>query len=222
MGWFRSLWARLGSAAVLALLFLGLSGCGSTNSMSPQPEPQPQPQPSPQTGDIKSINHIIFMIMENRSFDHIFGQLVTYRVMQGLPAGGIDGLPPTGTAACNQPGIPPMANGSPSCMPTNLKNASYTDVIAAFKLNSMCIENTSSSWHESHQDFSLFDNTSDTPAMDGYAWSAGGDALFAGTSDADGIRAMGFYDWNTFPYHYFLATQFATSDRWFSPCPCET
>ncbi|HZU23294.1 MAG TPA: alkaline phosphatase family protein, partial [Terriglobales bacterium] len=31
-----------------------------------------------------------------------------------------------------------------------------------------------------------------------------------------------FYDWKDLPYHYWLATQFATSDRWFAPGPMET
>src|SRR5207248_2345183 len=30
------------------------------------------------TGSLQSLNHIIFMLQENRSFDHYFGQLPTY------------------------------------------------------------------------------------------------------------------------------------------------
>ena len=107
-------------------------------------------------------------------------------------------------------------------MPINLKNNDYHNTIMMFHLKTMCIENTSNAWYESHQNFNLFNLSSDTPAMDGFAWSAGGDALFIGEKDSDGARAMGFYDGNDLPYHYFLATQFATSDRWFSPGPMET
>src|SRR5947199_5505551 len=35
--------------------------------------------------------------------------------------------------------------------------------------------------------------------------------------DDTGERAMGYYDERDLPYYYELATQYATSDRWFSP-----
>src|SRR5437016_11757322 len=31
------------------------------------------------------------------------------------------------------------------------------------------------------------------------------------------MRAMGYYDGNDLNYYYFMASSFATSDRWFSP-----
>ncbi len=37
--------------------------------------------------------------------------------------------------------------------------------------------------------------------------------------DQMGVRAMGFYDGNDLNYYYFMAQNFATSDRWFSPLP---
>src|SRR5690349_24813636 len=43
---------------------------------------------------IKSINHIIFMVQENRGFDHYFGKLNDYRTAHKLPA-DVDGLPAT-------------------------------------------------------------------------------------------------------------------------------
>ncbi len=39
---------------------------------------------------------------------------------------------------------------------------------------------------------------------------------------SQGIRAMGYYDGNDLPYYYFMASSFATSDRWFSPVMAET
>jgi phospholipase C len=194
---------------------------------SPAPGPGPTPPPPGGGGNttgMTALNHIIFMIEENRSLDTYFGQLQTYRVMQGLPAGEFDGIPPDGTGPCANasPSTPPNADPAHPCMPINLKNNDYHNTIMMFHLKTMCIENTSNAWYESHQNFNLFNLSSDTPAMDGFAWSAGGDALFIGEKDSDGARAMGFYDWNDLPYHYFLATQFATSDRWFSPGPTET
>jgi len=35
-------------------------------------------------------------------------------------------------------------------------------------------------------------------------------------NDLTGERAMGYYDDTDLPYYYALATEYATSDRWFS------
>jgi phospholipase C len=174
------------------------------------------------SGDLSSLKHIIFMIEENRSFDTYFGQLDHYRMLQGLAGGAVDGLPPEGTGACSQPGLAGYTGPASGCMPTNLQNNSYSQTITAFHLQTMCIENTSNAWFEAHVDFDLFSSASSTPTMDGFAWSAGGDAISKGTNDTIGQRAMGYYDGNDLIYHYFMATQFATSDRWFSPGPMET
>ena len=40
--------------------------------------------------------------------------------------------------------------------------------------------------------------------------------------DIKGKRAMGYYDQNDLPYYYFMASNFATSDRWYSPLPGNT
>jgi phospholipase C len=60
--------------------------------------------------------------------------------------------------------------------------------------------------------------------MDGFAWSAGNDSR-DGTPpgfDINGQRVMGYYDGNDLPYYYFMATQFAISDSWFSPIMTNT
>ena len=36
-------------------------------------------------------------------------------------------------------------------------------------------------------------------------------------TDLQGRRAMGYYDQNLLNYYYYMASQFAVSDRWFSP-----
>jgi phospholipase C len=40
--------------------------------------------------------------------------------------------------------------------------------------------------------------------------------------DTDGIRAMGYYDGGDLNYYYFMASKFATSDRWFNPAMTRT
>ncbi len=41
-------------------------------------------------------------------------------------------------------------------------------------------------------------------------------------NDVDGIRAMGYYDGSDLNYYYFMASNFATSDRWFNPVMTRT
>ncbi len=40
------------------------------------------------TGGISNLNHIIFMVQENRAFDNYFGELATYRVNHQPPIPG--------------------------------------------------------------------------------------------------------------------------------------
>src|SRR5437660_2483909 len=58
--------------------------------------------------------------------------------------------------------------------------------------------------------------------MDGFVVEAAAAAKFEGGNDVIGKRAMGFYTADDLISHYFLATQFAVSDRWFAPAPIET
>lgn len=149
-------------------------------------------------GDINSVNHIIFMAQENRSFDTYFGHLNDYRASQGLSQ-DVDGMPAN---ASN-----PADDGSQ---------------IQAFHLSSTCIENTSAAWATSHINFNRFNQESDTPTMDGFVVEAAAAAKFQGSNDVIGKRAMGYYTSDDLISHYFLASQFAVSDRWFAPAPIET
>jgi phospholipase C len=146
------------------------------------------------SGDIAAVNHVIFMLEENRSFDTDFGQLNAYRQSQGLPP-DVDGMP---------------ANAS--------NPADDGTMVAAFKLNTLCIENLSPAWLESHGDYNRF-SPMGPPLMDGFVHTAQGLAKFEGLKDTAGKRAMGYYDASDLPYYYFMATAFGTSDRWFAPMP---
>jgi len=146
-----------------------------------------------------NVQHIIFMIQENRSFDHYFGHLNDYRQAHGLPA-DVDGTP---ASASN-----PSADG--------------TTTVPAFHLITQCLENASPSWNESHVDINRNNPTSSTAVMDGFVQTAAGFAKANNLNDVAGARAMGYYDATDIPYYYFMASQFATSDRWFSPAPTRT
>ncbi|MGH9539009.1 MAG: InlB B-repeat-containing protein, partial [Terriglobales bacterium] len=59
---------------------------------------------------LQSINHIIFMMQENRSFDHYFGAMREYWAANGIPDQAFDGL-----AQFNNPSQP--APALPGCDP---------------------------------------------------------------------------------------------------------
>jgi phospholipase C len=170
----------------------------------------------PENPGIQAVNHIIFLAQENRSFDSYFGKMNDYRRSAGLGA-DVDGLPDDcsssnsdWTVPCSAMNKSPDANGVP------------TTPVYAFHLKGGCIEGLSPDWTSSHWDFNAEAPDTNTPAMDGFLVSAASAALTDGLNDKQGIRAMGFYTGADLPYHYWLATQFATSDRWFSPAPART
>ncbi len=191
-------WHAIALAIVFASSLIS-SGCGGGSKDPVIPTPPPVTPPATITALQSSINHIVFMIQENRSFDHYFGQLNAYRAANGLPQ-DVDGLPAN---ASN-----PAANDS--------------GAIRAFHLRTVCHEDLSSGWSPSHIDFNRSNPTSSTPAMDGFVRSAANFAQDFGLNDLAGIRAMGYYDAGDLPYYYFMASQFATSDRWFSPMLAQT
>ncbi len=152
--------------------------------------------------DITQINHIVWMLQENRSFDTYFGSLNAYRSAHGLGTNDVDGLP------------------------ANASNPSFdgTTTISAFHIATVCIEGVTPSWNASRRDINRYNPTAGvTTPMNGFVYSA---AKYAQDSDVQvpgayvdtqGLRAMGYYTDTDLPYYYFMATQFATSDRWFSP-----
>jgi phospholipase C len=144
-------------------------------------------------GSITAVKHIVWMLQENRSFDTYFGKMNDYRKSIGLPQ-DVDGLP---------------ANAS-------------NDGIAAFHLLTMCTENISPFWNESHINYNKNQPTSNTPTLDGFVKAAANFAASQNLHDTAGKRAMGYYDNGDLPYYYFMASQFAMSDKWFAPISSNT
>jgi len=187
-------------ALVLSLLLTGCGGMATSTSTSTNNDPPPPPPPPP-PADLTVVNHIIYMMQENRSFDEYFGQLNAYRQSQGFGA-DVDVTP---------------ANASQLSF-------DHTTTFTPFHMISMCTEELSSFWNESHNDWNHEAPTSATAAMDGFANSAGNDSRNSVPTgfDINGQRVMGYYDDGDLPYYYFMATQFAMSDRWFSPVMTNT
>ncbi len=181
------------------------------------------------TAGITSIQHIIFFAQENRSLDNYFGAMREYWQENGIPDQSFDGLPqfnPTSGAAPLY-GPPPAI---PGCDPTSPYPGKCvwdpSNTVASFHMISVCNENTSPSWQEAHNDWDYTDPVGTRPAKNnGFVHTAAGDARDnPGTPfyDTNGIRAMGYWDGTDLNYDYFMASNFATSDRFFHPAMSRT
>lgn len=172
-----------------------------------------------------SINHIIFLAQENRSFDSYFGELRQYWKDNGYPDQSFDGLPQFNPVAGAAPLYgPPPAN--PGCSPTSPLgdcNPDPTNPVTSFHYQTICTENTSPFWNEAHDDWDYNDPVGVKPAaLNGFVWTAAYDAIALKYYDTKGVRAMGYYDGGDLNYYYFMASNFATSDRWFHPVMTRT
>ena len=197
---------RLLLHAGLAIVFsFVLAGCrGITDSSGQPPTPIPSPSPTP-TPSITSVQHILIAIQENRSFDHYFGQLDNYRVVHGYgKPGDVNGLPPN------------ASNPDPNGVTVN-----------NFHLRTVCVENLTPDWLESHGDYNLanLDFPDGQYLGNGFVSNAAGLAQCCDPQpsfDNRGVRAIGWYDDSDLPYYYFMAANFATSDSFFSPMPANS
>jgi phospholipase C len=143
----------------------------------------PPPPPPPSSG-LSNIKHIIFMVQENRSADNYFGVMSQYRASQGINDNAYDDF-------------------NPSIL---LPDYSGNATLSPFHFATVCHENLSPGWNESHYDVH-------GGKMDYFMKTTGS---VPSTIDPQGTRAVGHYDWTDLPYYYDLGFKFATSDRWFS------
>jgi phospholipase C len=178
--------------------------------------------------NITALTHIIFLAQENRSFDHYFGAMRQYWSQNGYPDQQFDGLPQFNPATGIAPLLGP-APAIPGCDPTAPPPSDCVfdtnNPITSYHLITQCIENPSPSWNESHVDWNFNDQVGQYPAtLNGFVWTAAHDARYNTPpfNDVDGIRAMGYYDGSDLNYYYFMASNFATSDRWFNPAMART
>jgi phospholipase C len=178
--------------------------------------------------NVAVLNHIIFLAQENRSFDHYFGALREYWAQNGYPDQSFDGLPqfnPSSGAAPLKGPAPANPGCDPSSPPPSDCVFAVNNPVASYHLATLCIENPSPSWNEAHVDWGYYDLVGQmSPALNGFVWAAGHDAraLVPPFNDVDGVRAMGYYDGGDLNYYYFMASNFATSDRWFQPAMTRT
>ena len=176
-------------------------------------------------GSLQSINHIIVFAQENRSLDHYFGAMRQYWAQNGFADQSFDGLPQFNPAS----GLAPLqgpAPAVPGCDPTqpypgfDACSPDTSNLISSFHFTSVCQEEQSPFWDESHVDWDYNAPTGTGPAaLNGFVLTAADDARQQSPTlmDTNGIRAMGYFDGSDLNYYYFMASNFATSDRWFSP-----
>jgi phospholipase C len=182
-----------------------LTGCRGLDVAAPDSPGSGSGATGDTTGSgINKINHVTFMFQENRSFDHYFRTLNDYRKSKGLPADADCGL----TTATN-----PTFDG--------------TGTVASYHYQTMCIENVSPAWNETHvqidRDYQFKPASQVTTSnMNGFVYTAAKYATDFKFLDTKGIRAMGYYDHTDIPYYYWLTEQFAISDRWFSSVPANS
>lgn len=182
------------------------------------------------SGSLQNLNHIILFAQENRSLDHYFGYMRAYWAANGIPDQSFDGLPQFNPAT----GIAPLqgpAPTEPGCDPTNPNGPTWctpdtNNPVTSFHMQSICTEELSPFWNESHQDWNAgfsYPN-SINPLFNGFIESAGNDArqYYLPVNDINGLRTMGYFDDSDLNYYYFMASKFATSDRWFSPVMTRT
>jgi phospholipase C len=158
------------------------------------------------------IKHIFYMLQENRSFDMYFGQLPAYRTPRLQAAGITD----TSTIDVFNPSV-------------TLTNHNTGKNVTPFHETTVCTENLTPAWDESHHDVALTGGdgawtttttfTSTDFSMNNFLDTTNN---VAEKYDPDGTRAMGYYNETDLPYYYDLASFFATSDTWHSPILANT
>ena len=164
-------------------------------------------------GSLQSVDHVIFMLQENRSFDSYFGMLNPYRKANGWNIG--------------DDGKDYEVDGIDDKLSTITNEDDEGQVFSLFKFTSSCVDDMSSDWLSSFGDVNRYNFLDTRPIQmsgfvhnaEGYAKSctANGSICSGAFTDLAGQRAMGYYDQDFLNYYYYMASQFAISDRWFSP-----
>lgn len=154
------------------------------------------------------------MVQENRSFDDYFGQMTAYRQKNSIPINSSDGK------------INDLSTGQFSN-----ENFTLKTVFPSYRSDSVCTEDLTPDWSESHKMMDQQNPLAAGPGapMNGFVQQAYGISQFALTlnppltlADQTGHRAMGFFDDSQLNYYYFMASNFAMSDAFYSPVPTRT
>jgi phospholipase C len=180
--------------------------------MSASPEPAQPAQTSPQAGPPAAVQHIVQLMLENRSFDHMLGFLYPDKT-------GPDGQPFEGLAGTE-------SNNDSTGQPTAVFQIDATTAGAYFMPGANPGEGYANT------NVQLF-GTGKPPSppiatMTGFVSSfssaipydqRSGQTVYAGTTDSD---IMGVFPPSALPVLSGLARGFAVCDHWYSSVPTET
>jgi len=159
------------------------------------------------TGDVHNLNHIVYLVQENRAFDNYFGNLAYYRV-------NIDQIPGAQLSDVND-----LHNLPSGYTLQNPQGQSFPP----FHERTECIEGLDPNWNPTHLDMDLVGmdwlhlTSNSQYLMDKFLLTTG-----ISQYDTTNSRPLGYYDWTDLPFYYELATQFDTSDTFYSPAPDAT
>ncbi len=139
------------------------------------------------TGSLNDIEHFVYLMQENRSFDHYFGTLSGVR--------GFDDPSPVFRQSGYQPGVGPTPNGylEPFRFDTNV----------GANLDGECINDPTHSWGPQHQ------------AWNGGKMDQWVNVHLQHEGPANGPATMGYYTRADIPVHYELADAFTICDHYF-------
>jgi phospholipase C len=176
-------------------------------------------------GSFQSVQHVVMLLQENRTFDTYFGMLNPFRKANNLSVG--------------DDGKEYDVDGIDDKLSTISNVNDQGQAFQLFHTSSSCLDDMSSAWLESYGDVSRNDFSTTRPIlMNGFVHTAQGFANSCATNidprtgksrcsgdftDLAGERAMAYYQDTSVTgspelnYYYYMASQFALSDRWFSP-----
>ena len=141
-------------------------------------------------GSVQQINHVIFMLQENHTFDNYFGMLNPYRASQETDGQYWD---------VGDDGKTYKVDGIDDKL--DITNESDQGVeIPLFKFTSSCIDDDSSAWLSSYGDANRYDfSTTRKIKMDGFVHTAQGFAnscLLSGTCSGAYTDTGGYAPWD--------------------------
>jgi phospholipase C len=137
-------------------------------------------------GSLKDVKHVVFLMQENRSFDHYFGTLSGVRGFNDPTATTLS----TGRSVFYQPDVPnPDGYELPFHLDTNATSGAF-------------FHSPNNGWVAQHVAWNGGSNDSWLPAQRG------------GAGNAVGPLTMGYYNRQDIPFHYALADAFTVCDNY--------
>ena len=141
---------------------------------------------SPQKFDLSQVKHLVFLMQENRSFDHYFG---TFPGARGSTTRPRSGCPPAGRSSSSPTRPTPTATSSPGTCPPSPPAPP-------------AVPSLSHDWRDQHASWNQ-------GAMDGWLLTH-----LASDGDANGSFTMGYYTQEDIPFHWALAQSFTLADNY--------